>query len=154
LVKGRWKEPRRVGGKRVGSSVVAAACVPRSGFRLLVSNPWSLVFFAPYRRFVVIFFSLHPLLFLSIPLFAKSKRRRDPSSSPSSDSFSTCHSCILRLGQAVRIISGQNMLFLTKQRTDPQPASHDGFPAAQLLLLGMLSHGPPSGNVNADSSTT
>jgi hypothetical protein len=46
------------------------------------------------------------------------------------------------------------MLFLTKQRTDPQPASHDSFPAAQLLLLGMLSHVPPPKNANADRSTT
>jgi hypothetical protein len=43
----------------------------------------------------------------------------------------------LRVGEAVRIISGCRMSFLTKnRRTSPQDATNDQFPAAQLALLG------------------
>jgi hypothetical protein len=43
----------------------------------------------------------------------------------------------LRVGEAVRIISGCRMSFLTKnRRTSPQDATIDQFPAAQLALLG------------------
>jgi hypothetical protein len=74
------------------SSVVAAppaSLVPDSGC-------WSLIFFAPYRRFVVLFLSLctRPPHLLSISLVAKSKRRREPIII-STDSLSTCAFCVL-----------------------------------------------------------
>jgi hypothetical protein len=47
----------------------------------------------------------------------------------------------LCVGEAVRIISGCRMSFLTKnRRTSPQDATNEQFPAAQLALLGTDCH--------------